>query len=78
MQEVTSVDALSDAGRDAIINQVFAPKNEAHPAVVAFKSASATPIAGPIHVLNFSYFPDDFPELFRGAHTVWSKSCSQV
>ena len=48
MQEVTSVAALSAAGRDAIINQVFATKNEAHPAVVAFKSASDTLIAGPI------------------------------
>ena len=74
MQDVTSVDALSDAGLDAIINQVFATKNEAHPAVVAFKSASDTLIAGPIQVLNFSYFP----EIFRGDHTVWSKSCSQV
>ena len=48
MQEVTSVDALSDAGRDANINKVFAKKNEAHPAIVAFKSASDTLIAGPI------------------------------
>ena len=78
MQDVTSVDALSDAGLDAIINQVFATKNEAHPAVVAFKSASDTLIAGPIQVLNFSYFPNDFPEIFRGDHTVLYKCCSQV
>ena len=64
MQDVTSVDALSDAGLDAIINQVFARKNEAHPAVVAFKSASDTLIAGPIQVLNFSYFPTTYPRSF--------------
>lgn len=67
VQEVTSVEALSDADRDAIIVQVFGTDDEAHPGIVAFKSAGDTLIAGPIQVLNFSYFPRDFPETFRTA-----------
>ena len=67
VQEVTSVEALSDSDRDAIISQVFGTDAEAHPGVAAFKSAGDTLIAGSIQVLNFSYFPGDFPESFRTA-----------
>ena len=67
VQEVTSVEALSDADRDAILHQVFGTNDEAHPGVAAFKTAGDTLIAGPIQVLNFSYFPGDFPETFRTA-----------
>jgi sulfate adenylyltransferase len=67
VQEVTSIEALSGADRDAIISQVFGTDDEGHPGVAAFKSAGDTLIAGPIQVLNFSYFPGDFPESFRTA-----------
>ena len=67
IQEVTSIEALADADRDQIISQVFGTDDEAHPGVAAFKSAGDTLIAGPIQVLNFSYFPGDFPETFRTA-----------
>ncbi len=67
IQEVTSIEALSDAERAAIITQVFGTDDDAHPGVAAFKAAGDTLIAGPIEVLNFSYFPGDFPATFRTA-----------
>jgi sulfate adenylyltransferase len=67
IQEVASVEALSDADRDSIISQVFGTDDEGHPGVAAFKASGDTLIAGPIQVLNFSYFPGDFPETFRTA-----------
>ena len=67
VQEVASIETLSDADRDQIIARVFCTEDEKHPGVAAFKSAGDTLIAGPIQVLNFSYFPGDFPETFRTA-----------
>jgi len=67
IQEISAIETLSDADRDAIIGQVFGTMDEAHPGVAAFKSAGNTLISGPIEVLNFSYFPGDFPETFRTA-----------
>ncbi|MEE3258620.1 MAG: sulfate adenylyltransferase, partial [Candidatus Latescibacterota bacterium] len=67
IQEATAIEVLADADRDQIISQVFGTDDEAHPGVAAFKASGDTLIAGPIQVLNFSYFPGDFPETFRTA-----------
>ena len=67
IQEVTAVESLADEERTAIVAQVFGTDDEAHPGVAAFKAAGDTLIAGPIEVLNFSYFPGDFPQTFRTA-----------
>ena len=67
IQEVTAIEVLADADRDQIISQVFGTDDEGHPGVAAFKASGDTLIAGPIQVLNFSYFPGDFPETFRTA-----------
>ena len=67
VQEVTAIESLSDAERAAIIAQVFGTDDDAHPGVAAFKAAGDTLIVGPVEVLNFSYFPGDFPQTFRTA-----------
>lgn len=67
IQAVTAVESLSDEERAAIIASVFGTADDAHPGVAAFKAAGDTLIAGPIEVLNFSYFPGDFPQTFRTA-----------
>jgi sulfate adenylyltransferase len=67
VQEVTAVETLSAEDSDAIIGQVFGTQDEAHPGVSAFKASGDTLLAGPIQVLNFSYFPGDFPGTFRTA-----------
>jgi sulfate adenylyltransferase len=67
VQEVRAVEPLSAADQAAIIQQVFRTSDEAHPGVAAFKAAGDTLVSGPIQVLNYSYFPADFPDTFRTA-----------
>lgn len=67
IQEVRAVETLSAADQAAIIEQVFRTSDEAHPGVGAFKAAGDTLLSGPIQVLNYSYFPGDFPDTFRTA-----------
>ena len=67
IQEITSVEPISDAEKDEIAQQVFGTTDDAHPGVAAFKGMGDTLLAGPIEVLNFSYFPGDFPDTFRTA-----------
>ncbi|HLC15462.1 MAG TPA: sulfate adenylyltransferase, partial [Thermodesulfovibrionia bacterium] len=40
------------------------------PGVAAFNSVGKTVISGPVKVLNFSYFVDEFPETFRTAYQI--------
>ena len=67
VQKVTAVEPLSTQSAPPSIEQVFGTDDDAHPGVAAFKAAGDTLIAGPIEVLNFSYFPGDFPATFRTA-----------
>lgn len=64
VQEVRAAESLSAADQATIIEQVFRTSDEAHPGVAAFKAAGDTLISGPIQVLNYSYFPGDFPDTF--------------
>ncbi|MCC7261962.1 MAG: sulfate adenylyltransferase [Candidatus Latescibacteria bacterium] len=67
IQEVRAIETLAAADQAAIIEQVFRTSDEAHPGVAAFKAAGDTLLSGPIQVLNYSYFPGDFPDTFRTA-----------
>ncbi len=67
VQHVVSVETLSDADRDLIIDKVYRTADDAHPGVAAFREQGQVVIAGPIEVLSFSYFATDFPDTFRTA-----------
>ena len=67
MQEVTAIDTLSPENLDFIAEQVFGTLDREHPGVAAFFEQGSTLIAGPVDVLNYSYFADEFPETFRTA-----------
>jgi sulfate adenylyltransferase len=47
--------------------KIFATDDPEHPGVKAFNTVGRIGIAGPIQVLNYSYFITDFPETFRTA-----------
>ena len=51
----------------AMTDQIFRTDDMEHPGVAAFNSVGNIGLAGPIQVLNFSYFADEFPETFRTA-----------
>lgn len=67
IQEVESVEVLSPGEIEQIALQVYGTTDSEHPGVATFKSLGDQVIAGPIEVLNLSYFETDFPETFRTA-----------
>lgn len=67
IQEISAIETLSDADRTFIIEKTFGTTDAAHPGVEAFTAMGDTILSGPIQVLNFSYFPTDFPDTFQTA-----------
>ena len=67
IQEITSIEALSAADRETIVEQVFGTADENHPGVAGFRAMGDTLLAGPVQVLGYSYFRVDFPDTFRTA-----------
>ena len=51
----------------AMTDQIFRTDDMEHPGVSAFNTVGNIGLAGPIQVLNYSYFADEFPETFRTA-----------
>ena len=67
IMDVVAVEAVSDEQIDFIAEKVFRTLDPRHPGVDTFKSLGRTLLSGPIEVLNFSYFPEEFPDTFRTA-----------
>ncbi|MBI5847026.1 MAG: sulfate adenylyltransferase [Nitrospirae bacterium] len=68
VMDVEAVEEFSDADMALISEKVYRPRaGEAHPGVDAFNAQGKVCISGPIKVLNFSYFQDEFPDTFRTA-----------
>ncbi len=68
VMDVEAVEEFSDDDMKLMSEKVYAPSpDEAHPGVEAFNAQGKVCISGPIKVLNFSYFQDEFPDTFRTA-----------
>ncbi len=67
IQTVVTVEAFTDAEIQTLILQTFGTTDPEHPGVAEFIAQGNTSIAGPIKVLNYSYFEKDFPDTFRTA-----------
>ena len=67
IQDIQSVDVFSDQELQTLTQQVYGTTDTEHPGVADFLSQGNTALAGPIQVLNFSYFATDFPDTFRTA-----------
>ena len=67
IQRIENVEKLSDDDIDTIVTNVFGTNDENHPGVKNFKDQGRYIISGSIEVLNYSYFPNDFPETFATA-----------
>ena len=68
VMDVEAVEEFSDADMAMMSEKVYRPSpDEAHPGVEAFNSQGKVCLSGPIKVLNFSYFQDEFPDTFRTA-----------
>ena len=73
IQTITSVDTLSAHELEVILENVFGTTDPNHPGVKNFINQGSTLIAGPIKVLNYSYFPEEFPNTFDTAMGIRNK-----
>jgi sulfate adenylyltransferase len=67
IQDVESIDEATDAQMKLMAEKVYRTLDMNHPGAKNFLSVGKFFIAGPIQVLNYSYFATDFPETFRTA-----------
>jgi len=67
VMDVTAVETVSDDQMALMTEKVYRTSDPEHPGVQTFNSQGQTAISGPIEVLSFSYFQNDFPDTFRTA-----------
>ena len=67
IQDIESVETLADDQLKFITEQIFGTLDPKHPGVSTFLDQGKHVVAGPIQVVNFSYFASDFPDTFRTA-----------
>ena len=65
--DVEAVEQVSDEQITAMAENIFGTLDPEHPGVQTFTSLGNVLLSGPIQVLNFSYFQNDFPDTFRTA-----------
>jgi sulfate adenylyltransferase len=73
IQDVTSIDEATDEQMQMMAEKVYGTNDREHPGLKNFLSVGKIFVAGPIQVLNYSYFATDFPETFRTAVQIREK-----
>ncbi len=67
VMDVENIEEVSDAQMRTMTQKVYRTEDMEHPGVAAFNSQGRMAVSGPIQVLNFSYFIEEFPDTFRTA-----------
>ena len=67
VQEVEAVEELSDEQLATIVEKTYRTTDKEHPGVATLMAQGKSVISGPVQVLNYSYFRDEFPDTFRTA-----------
>ncbi len=67
VMELNAIEEVSDEQMRTMTEKVYGTTDAEHPGVAAFNAQGRFALSGPIHVLNFSYFQEDFPDTFRTA-----------
>lgn len=67
VMDVEAIETVSDEQMALMTDKVYRTDDSEHPGVAAFNGQGRFAVSGPIQVLNFSYFQDDFPDTFRTA-----------
>lgn len=61
IQEVEAIEEFTPEQMATMTEKVYGTTDMEHPGVAAFNSVGRVCVSGPIQVLHFSYFQDDFP-----------------
>ena len=67
IQQIESVETLSETDFERLAEQVYGTTDPEHPGAKTFLENGRTLISGPIEVLDYSYFPEEFAGTFRTA-----------
>ncbi len=67
VMNVSAIEKLTPEQKHLIIEKTFGSTDPKHPGVPAFADVGDYVLSGAIEVLNYSYFPEDFPDTFRTA-----------
>ena len=67
IMDVENIETVSDEQMAIMTDKVYRTADSEHPGVAAFNGQGRVAVSGPIQVLHFSYFQDDFPDTFRTA-----------
>lgn len=67
VQDVVAIEEASQDQINFMADKIYRSLDKEHPGVATFLADGKYLISGPIKVLNFSYFQQDFPDTFRTA-----------
>lgn len=67
IMDVENIETVSAEQMAVMTDKVYRTDDAEHPGVAAFNGQGNVAVSGPIHVLHFSYFIDEFPDTFRTA-----------
>ncbi len=67
VMDVEAIEQVSEEQMAFMTDKVYRTDDSEHPGVAAFNGQGRFAVSGPIQVLHFSYFQDDFPDTFRTA-----------
>lgn len=67
IMDIEAIEEVSDEQMKLMTDKVYRTDDMDHPGVSAFNTQGRVAVSGPIQVLHFSYFQDDFPDTFRTA-----------
>ncbi|GIS45680.1 MAG: hypothetical protein Ct9H90mP18_00120 [Gammaproteobacteria bacterium] len=73
IQRIETIEKISDEDLSLMAKNIFGTNDIEHPGVKNFTSLGNTLISGSIKVLNYSYFPSDFPNTFATAEEIRKK-----
>ena len=67
VMDINAIEEVSDEQMTVMTERVYGTTDSEHPGVAAFNDQGRFAVSGPIQVLDFSYFQNDFPDTFRTA-----------
>lgn len=67
IQDVEAIEDATDDQMQLMAEKIFGTTATEHPGASNFLTVGKTFVSGPIQVLSYSYFADEFPETFRTA-----------
>ncbi len=67
VMDIEAIEEVTAEQMAVMTDKVYRTSDPEHPGVAAFNGQGNLALSGPIQVLNFSYFSEDFPDTFRTA-----------